>query len=254
MMSRGERRLKRINVIVPIKNDFEAFEKLLDNISNYLFMYNHDIKFTIIDDTPKEECKIIGGERTTIDPIFERIKKRKLDNTIRYLKGTGTYGGSVKKGILRSGVDCDKLILMDVDHPFYLLPDIISLLDVNDVVIGNDVNINNERKVTKWLLRNTLGINMPHPTCGYMGFNKDVLGYYESTDKTIKFYFALSKRDMVHVELLYMCIKKNLSIGVVDFNTSGVGIKHNYGYMRSLKWLMDLSKTVFMDVVFHWYE
>lgn len=240
--------MKRVNVIVPIYEDFNAFKKLLDNINNYLFMFNHNIKFMVVDDTPPTFNYYI---RT--DVIKEMIETNKLANIVRYIRGSGNYGKSVIRGILRSD-EFDKLILMDVDHPFNLLPDIISLLDVNDIVIGNDINSNNERKVTKWLLKNTLGITVPHPTCGYMGFNKDVMGKGCLTDKTIKFHRALSNRDMVHVEFLYMCIKKNLLVGVIDFSTRGVEIKHNYGYMRNLEWLYDLFRTIFYDMVFNWYR
>lgn len=236
--------MKKVNIIIPIYKDFNAFQKLMDNIKNYLFMFDYDISFIVVDDTPS---------LFMINEIEGMIEKNKLTNIIRYMRGCGNYGKSVLMGMLR-GAECDKLILMDVDHPFYLLPDIISLLNVTDVVIGNDINSNDERKVTKWLLKHLLGIDVPHPTCGYMGFNKDVLGYNCITDKTIKFYHALSSRDMVHVEFLYMCVKKNLSVGVADFSTKDTEIRHNYGYMRSLKWLKDLLKTIFMDRIFHWYE
>lgn len=219
----------------------------MGNIKNCLFMLNYNIRFIVVDDTPRTPRLFM------VNGIEDIIEKNKLINVIRYIRGSGNYGKSVLRGMLRCG-DYDKLILMDVDHPFYLLSDIISLLDVNDIVIGNDINSNNERKVTKWLLRNLLGITMPHPTCGYMGFNKDVLGNECFTDKTIKFFNALSNRDMVHVEFLYMCMKKNLSVGVADFSTKDTGIKHNYNYMRSLKWLKDLLVTVFMDRIFNWYE
>jgi hypothetical protein len=239
-MLKGGKRLKRINVVVPIYEDFEAFKKLLDNINRYLFMFNHHIRFIIVDDTPSTLIK-------------EMIQINKLSSVIRYVRGSGNYGRSVLKGMMIDN-EYDKLILMDVDHPFCLLPDIISLLDVNDVVIGNDININDERKVTKFLLKYSLGINVPHPTCGYMGFNSDVLGINRVTDKTIKFFYAMSKRDMVHVEFLFMCVKRNLLIGVVDFDTKDTRIKHNYGYMRSLRWLKDLFKTMFMDRLLRWYE
>jgi hypothetical protein len=239
-MLKGEKKLKRINIVVPIYNDFDAFQRLIDNVKNYLFLFNYDVHFNIVDDTPNYEIENI-------------IEKNKLSSIMKYNRGVNNYGGSVVTGILRSG-KWNKLILMDVDHPFYLLPEIISLLDVNDMIIGNDINSNDERKVTKWLLRNLLGINIPHPTCGYMGFNKDILGNECLTDKTIKFFNALSNGDMVHVEFLYMCMKKKLSIGIIDFDTSNTNIKHNYNFVRNLKWLKDLLMTVFMDRVFNWYE
>lgn len=240
-----KRRLnQKIKIVVPVYNDFQAFCKLINNIRNYLFIYNHNIDFVIVDDTPSYFL---------CNEIEYKINESGLDNKIKYMRGSGNYGDSLIKGIMRSG-DFDKLITMDIDHPFYLIPDIISLLDVSDIVVGNDLNNNDERKVTKWLLKKTLGIDIPHPTCGLIGFNKDVLGKNCLTDKTIKFHRALSKKDIVHVEFIYMCMKKELMISSIDFDTSNSEIKHNYNLKRNIVWLKDLAVVILFDKLFNWYQ
>lgn len=231
---------QKVKVVIPIYNDIESFCKLIYNIKNYLFMYNYDISFTIVDDSPN-------------DNIEKIVAYSGVNSKIRYMRGNNNYGDSLLMGMMRTQ-DYNKLIIMDIDHPFYLIPDIISLLDVNDIIVGNDINNNNERKVTKWILRKTLGIDIPHPTCGLIGFNRDVLGCGCLTDKTINFYKVLSKRDIVHVEFIYMCIKKELIISSVDFDTSNSEIKHNYNFKRNIIWLNDLAKVILYDRLLNWYQ
>lgn len=235
---------QKIKIVIPVYNDIKPFIEFIDNVKKYLFIFNHDIEFIIVDDTKSFFL---------INDIENIIIKNRLENRIRYMRGNGNYGSSLKKGMLRTG-ELTKLIIMDIDHPFMLLPDMINMLDVYDVVVGNDVNGNNERKVTKRLLKTVFGIDLPHPTCGFIGFNNDVIGNCIANEKTISFYLALSKKDMIHVEFIYMCIKKKLNIGILDFNTMDSNIKHNYNMKRNFIWLSDFISMFIYDRVLSWYQ
>lgn len=225
----------KVNVIIPTFNEKENLKKLIRNVSKYVWIHSYNIRFRIIDDT-----------KTLI------LKKMVQGTKIQYMKGNGNYGDSLITGILRMdgmGDGCNKVIIMDIDHPFNKIPDMIHMLDEYDMVIGNDLNGNNERRVTKFILKVLFGINVPHPTCGFMGFTSEVIGYKALSDKTIRFYSARSKKDVVHVEFLYMGIKNKLKIGVLDFDTSGSDIKHKYSMKRSVLWLYDIIKMAIFDVV-----
>jgi hypothetical protein len=229
------------NIIIPTYKEKDNLERLIININRCWWLYNnkYNVNFRIIDDTPDNS-------------LLELIRETR----ITYMKGNGNYGDSLISGMLRAdGMgNFNKMIIMDIDHPFDKIPDMIDMLDTYDVVIGNDINENKERYVTKFILKRLFGIDFPHPTCGFMGFNHDIIGYKTITDATLSWFYAKSKRDVVHVEFLYMAIKKKLKIGVLDFNTTHLNIKHNYSIKRSLIWLKDVMNMFLWDRVLNWYN
>jgi len=232
--------MDRVSIVIPVYKDHENVKKLVCNINNNLSVYVRNIIFNIIDDTP---------DNSIIDIIKDCPR-------IFYHKGNGNYGDSLITGIMRGGFNShyNKLIIMDIDHPFNKIFEMINMLDDYDIVIGCDLNENKERIVTKYILKKLFGIDMPHPTCGFMGFTSEVLGYNTINNKTIPFWHTDSKRDIVHVELLYMGIKKKLNIGILDFDTTGSNIRHNYSIHRNLIWLNDVAKMFLWDKIMNWYN
>lgn len=225
-------------VIIPTSRDGESFH--LSNIKQWVkendfrLMTNRiNLNLLIVDDSVSDAIKNI-----TKGTCF-----------FRYLRGSNGYADSIMKAILRSGGG-DKFIVMDVDHPIKYIETMIEMLNEFDMVIGHELVENKERQVTNWICRNFLGIDYPHPTCGFMAFNSDVLGF-KITERTIPFHRAKSKYDVMHLEWLYMGIKKNLNIGVMSFKPHVVS--HEYGIRRSLKWLYDIFKLKFYDITLNWY-
>lgn len=231
--------LDRIVIVIPTYKEHKNVKKLMDNIHYHLNTYMRNYSWLIVDDTPD-------------DSIKEMIEH----SAIHYRKGNGNYGTSLIVGMMHSGFngDYNKLIIMDIDHPFDKIPEMVDMLDKYDMVIGNDLNGNKERNVTKNILSFFFDIDVPHPTCGFMGFTSEVIGYKTMTNKTISFFLALSKKDIVHVELLYMGIKKKLNIGILDFDTTNTNIKHNYSMFRYVIWLKDVAKMFLYDRFFGWYQ
>jgi hypothetical protein len=232
--------MDRISIVIPVYKDHEAVKKLIYNINNNFSVYMRNIIFNIVDDTPDNSIKnMIAG----IPQIF-------------YHRGNGNYGDSLITGIMRGGFNdhYNRLIIMDIDHPFNKIFEMIDMLHTHDMVIGNDLNENRERKVTKYILNKLFGINVLHPTCGFMGFTSEVLGYNTMSNKTIHFWYPRSKKDIVHVELLYMCIKKKLNIGMLEFDTINSDVKHNYSIKRNLIWLKDVINMFLWDKVLNWYN
>lgn len=221
-------------VIIPLKNDFNSFLDFMNELDGYQFMFT-DTAFLIIDDS----------NSTIFLDIDERIIKRKNDIKMMHLIGMGNYGDSIKQGFRLGKKYYKKIVLMDIDHPLTLIPDMFKMLDYTDMVIGNDKNGNKERLVTKTLISIILGFSLNHPTCGFMGFNSNTL---------IDFEKCISKKDIIHVEFILMYIKKKMNFSTIDFDTSNTDIKHNYNFKRYIVWISDLLMVSYMDIFYNNYE
>lgn len=219
-----------VHIIVPIKNEYVALTGFTTEIKNTIRKIDYMITF--VDDTDDYE------------KTFNHIMWSKTRYNIRYLRGVGNYGDSIKWAIANAD-KYDKLILMDIDHPLIMVNKMIDLLDNYDVVIGNDSNNGIARFVTKMLCNHVAGLNLNHPTCGFIGFNSDVLSL---GTKNIWFTLARSKYDIIHVEWMLACRKKNLSIGELGFISSST-IKHNYTWKRCLRWLWDFMIMLIRDMM-----
>jgi hypothetical protein len=112
----------------------------------------------------------------------------------------------------------------------------------SDIVVGQDINENNERVVTKFICDKLFNIKLDHPTCGFIAFNRDTLLY------KIPFYRAISKKDIIHLEFIFMGIKNKLIVDTIKFDTKNSEVKHNYNVKRSMLWLLDAFKMKFFDV------
>jgi len=224
------------SIVIPTKDEEEnirlVIEKLEDWIRNQESL-NHSVRIVIVDDTPTRE----------IERIADKYK------WIKYMRGNDNYGDSVRKGLLMSGawidgrlITPDKIIMMDADHPAEYCIEMLNMLDSYDMVVGYDTEKQKaiERRVTRWLCNNILGVNLKHPTCGFIGFTGEVLGF-KSTEKTIGCMNTNSKYDMMHVEMIVKGRNKKLDIGEIPFYPI-VGTKHNYNMSRNKQWLIDFLK------------
>jgi len=232
-----ELKKERIEIVIPIKNEMNnlyTFMSRYKNTVNFIESHIGDIRVSFVDDSDKYEEGFL--ESILAFQPFE----------YRFLKGVGDYGGSLTWGMLRGG-EYDKLIIMDIDHPINRIINMINMLDRYDVVIGYDMNQGITRKVTNWLCNTILGLNLNHPTCGFIGFNSYVTRLID--ERNINFKHASSKRDIVHVEWINAVKTKGLKIGEVKFNTLGTDITHNYSVKRSIRWLWDFFLLWLKDCI-----
>ena len=234
--------VKTVALVIPIKNEDVALFDFIHNIESLrmdLNRYDADLKVYIVDDT-------IEGSKLYQHVINSR-KFKEIDFITR-IRGVGNYGKSIILGFIHAVHD-DIVILMDIDHPLDLIPHmVISILHESDMVIGQDVNGNSERVVTKFICDNLFGIKLAHPTCGFMAFRGDALLY------KIPFYDAESKRDIIHLEFILMAMRNNLKISTRNFCTKDSNIKHNYNVKRNMLWLIDAFKMKIYDVIYNKYH
>jgi hypothetical protein len=151
-----------------------------------------------------------------------------------YIRGSGSYGGSIIKGIQfgYEELEADKIIMMDIDHPKHFLLNMVNMLEGHDFIIGSDLNMSMKRRFTKFMCSTFLGLGVSHPTCGFMGFNSNIINELEP-------WRAKSTYDIFHVELLKKAWDLQLVIGEICFNTLGTDVKHNYHIRRYIRWLVD---------------
>ena len=223
-----------VHIVIPIKNELENLHKFSKKYGVWWYFISKrigDIKITFMDDS-SIYYMMLGKN------VFYNAKYN-----IRFSRGCGNYGDSLVKGILCAG-KYDKLIVMDIDHPITLIDTMIMMLEKYDIVIGNDSNKNNARSVTNWLCNNILGLNLKHPTCGFIGFNSYCIKPVDY--RNIRPHKARSKRDIIHVEWMKEARNKKLSVGELDFYSSA---EHNYTVSRCIRWLYDFSLTVFRNMI-----
>lgn len=233
---------KTVALVIPIKNEDTALSDFISNIESLrigLHRYDVNLKVYMIDDTvegsPLYRC------------IINSRKFRDMKFIIR-IRGVGNYGQSIIMGFIHAVHD-DIVILMDIDHPLDLIPHmVVKIIYESDMVIGQDVNGNSERVVTKFICDKLFGIKLAHPTCGFIAFRGDALLY------KIPFYDAESKRDIIHLEFILMAMRNNLKIDTQDFCTKDSGIKHNYNMKRNMLWLIDAFKMKIYDAVYNKYH
>jgi hypothetical protein len=207
-----------------VLNENDAITEMLDYFTfdryQWAVLYHKKIKMVFVDDTEYN---------------YERTREYiGLYGYAYYIRGSGNYGASIIKGMQfgYEELEADKIIIMDIDHPRHFLINMINMLDEHDLVIGSDLNMSLKRRFTRLMCSMFLGIKVSHPTCGFLGFNSDIVDKLEP-------WKAKSSYDIFHVELLKKAWDLNLTIGEVNFNTLGTDITHNYNIRRYVKWLVD---------------
>lgn len=225
--------MKKVSVVIPTKYEKESVLELYNRFDLYrivLRLYGgYNIKIIFVDDTPNDDIKKISDSVSWFE----------------YIDGKGSYGESVKYGLIRN-INSDVVVMMDADHPITYLSSMLNMLEKYDVVVGIEDKENKERFVTKFLCNKIMKINLEHPTCGFIGFNNDSIN-------KIKFYKILSTYDVSHVELLHMCRKNNMNIGELKF-TPYRDITHSYNIKRYFKWLWDFGKMFLATNIVRWYD
>jgi hypothetical protein len=215
-------------VIIPTKNEYDNICKLMtwytEKESGLKNKTEIRIAFLIVDDSKIEEYK-------SLERYLSMYK------WARCIKGDGGYKNSVVYGII-SSLECkpDSIIIMDADHPHDKIIKMINSLIDNDVVIGYDSTNNIQRKVTNYLCNGILKMDLSHPTCGFWGFNLNVMN-------KIKPWKVKSGYDVSHVEWLLTARREGLKIGQVPFISN---VEHGYNIKRYFRWLYDFIRIMFI--------
>jgi len=160
------------------------------------------------------------------------------------------YGKALKYGLAHAvfTFDCDYVLEMDVDHPVEPIPLFFTKLlkDKCDFVVGYE-ETNIHRRVTRFLFRLLrLGFKLKHPTCGFVLWRGEVLRY-------IPWERVKSKRDAVHIELLYWAWKRGFRrVGEVHF--TGHKGERRYSFRRCLSWLISWFRVFRLRYFWNWRE
>ena len=214
-------------VIIPTKNEYDNIYKLM----NWFTDVKHDnevnkkdkIGFLIVDDSEAEEYY-------RLEQYLSMYKWAKC------IGGDNGYKDSIVLGIIFSlPHKPDSIIVMDADHPHDKIFEMIKSLKHNDVVVGYDDTNNIQRMVTNLLCNKILKMDLKHPTCGFWGFNLNVLD-------AIKPWKVKSGYDVSHVEWLLSARREKLKIGQVPFISH---VQHGYNIKRYVRWLYDFMMIMF---------
>lgn len=183
-----------------------------------------NVKFIIVDDSDIME--------------YEKLREYLLSRINCFcIRGDNGYKNSVVLGIISSlKYKPNSIIVMDADHPPDIIMDMIESLKKNDVVVGYDSTDNIQRKVTNYLCNNILKMDLSHPTCGFWGFNVNVIN-------KIKPWKVKSEYDISHVEWLLTARNEGLKIGQVPFISN---VEHGYNIKRYIRWLYDFMRIMFI--------
>jgi hypothetical protein len=215
-------------VIVPTKNEYDNICKLMtwytEKESDLKNKTEIRIVFLIVDDSDMGEYKKLERHLS-------------MYKWARCIEGDNGYKNSVVYGIISSlKFKPDSIIVMDADHPYNSLIKMIRSLMDNDVVVGCDDTNNIQRVVTNFLCNKLLKMGLNHPTCGFWGFNMNVIN-------KIKPWKVKSDYDVSHVEWLLRSRREGLKIGQVPFISY---VKHGYNIKRYFRWLYDFIRIMFI--------
>lgn len=200
--------LKKI-VIIPTYNEKENIYKLIDEIVNLQYEFN----VCIVDDNSPD------GTAAIVEKMKSEHPKK---NQIHLIKRAGKLGlGTAYKTGIKYGLDnkFEIIFTMDADfshHPKYL-PDFISKLKDNDIVIGSryvpgggTLNWGLHRKVlsgtANLFAKFMLGLKSNDNTAGYRGYRKIVFEKVCLDD-------ILSEGYSFLVEMIFRCSQNNFKIG-----------------------------------------
>jgi polyisoprenyl-phosphate glycosyltransferase len=106
---------KKIDIIIPCYNEAENIDYIIAEIDNHVKNLNYEFEFTFVDD---------GSTDDTCKKIMEAAHRR---NNISAIKLSRNFG---KESAMRAGIelcDADAAIMIDSDlqHPPYLIPNLI---------------------------------------------------------------------------------------------------------------------------------
>ncbi len=131
---------QRVSVILPVRNEEENLETLMLRINRTMRSSAYDYEVIAIDDYSQDGSLVL-------------LKKLSQEYPIRVYQKEGPIGkgSSILEGIIKS--DRCLLVILDADlaYPPEVIPELLSKLDKNDVVVGERIYINGERRIKKLL-------------------------------------------------------------------------------------------------------
>ena len=221
------KRFVSVAIVIPTYNEEENLKKLFNDYYKFflaLLGEKYLIQFVIIDDS---------SDKGKSAKLARKHNAFVLNENYRL-----GYGASLRKGLwfALNTLKSDLIIEMDADHPIKYIPDILKVLKKYDIAIGWEQNEwELSRKVTKWICDKILKLGLDHPTCGYIGFRREVL-------EGIPFSKMKSGHDVAHLEFMYWALKKGYSSCSFPFFTA----EHEpYAWGRRIHWLWDFFWMIF---------
>ncbi len=156
----------QVSVIIPAYNEEKSIGNTLQEISQVMKIHHYEYEIIVVDDGSSDntaEAALKGGAKV-----------------IAHNFNHG-YGASIKTGVNQSKYDIVLIIDADSTYPVEEIPNMISDMDIYDMVvgarIGKKVEISLPRKITKWFLTRLAnylsGAKIPDLNSGFRAMKKD---------------------------------------------------------------------------------
>jgi glycosyltransferase involved in cell wall biosynthesis len=213
---------KKISIVIPAYNEETGLKPTLEKLTTQPWIKDHEI--IVVDD---------GSS----DATYEVAKSFGV-NVARHNTNKG-YGAALKTGIRKSVGE--KVVLMDSDgqHDPAYLPELFSMLDEHDMVIGTRTADSHQvktrqagKKVIRWIGEYLVEQRLPDYNSGFRGFDRKLIekmlhimpnGFSFSTTSTLAF------------------LKEGYIIG-----TFPIVVEERKGRASSVKFFKDGGKTIML--------
>lgn len=158
----------KVSIVIPAYNEEDSIAEVLAQIENVMESSDVHYEIVVVDD---------GSTDNTSDVLKD------LDVKVVQHPCNRGYGASLKTGIRKAAGDMIVITDADGTYPPEEIPNILSLMDENDMVIGArtgaEVNIPLIRRPAKWFLSKLAnylsGVKIPDLNSGLRAFRKDVV-------------------------------------------------------------------------------
>jgi len=211
-----------VSVLIPVYNEEVGIKLLLDKIIELKFHELYEV--LIIND---------GSSDHSLD-VVKNYPVRVYSHSVN--KG---YGAALKTGIRKASGE--KIVILDSDgqHDPEQIPQIVSLLDEHELVIGtrdkDSFQVRTRqvgKRVIRWVGEYLVEQKLPDYNSGYRGFNKELIkgmlhimpnGFSFSTTSTLAF------------------LKEGYSIGTIP-----IKVEERVGRSSNVKFFKDGAKTIML--------
>jgi len=212
----------KVSVLIPVYNEEVGIKLLLDRIIDLKFHESYEI--IIVND---------GSSDRSLE-VVKNYPVRVYSHTVN--KG---YGAALKTGIRKA--NGEKIVILDSDgqHDPEQIPQIVSLLDDHELVIGtrdkDSFQVRTRqvgKRVIRWVGEYLVEQKLPDYNSGYRGFNNELIkgmlhimpnGFSFSTTSTMAF------------------LKEGYSIGTIP-----IRVEERVGRSSNVKFFKDGAKTIML--------
>lgn len=212
----------KVSVLIPVYNEEVGIKLLLDRIIDLKFHESYEI--IIVND---------GSSDRSLE-VVKNYPVRVYSHTVN--KG---YGAALKTGIRKA--TGEKIVILDSDgqHDPEQIPQIVSLLDDHELVIGtrdkDSFQVRTRqvgKRVIRWVGEYLVEQKLPDYNSGYRGFNNELIkgmlhimpnGFSFSTTSTLAF------------------LKEGYSIGTIP-----IRVEERVGRSSNVKFFKDGAKTIML--------